>query len=172
MKINAVVIFISAFLVVACSGIKPDIPPQQQLVDVVCISRRDMKLLTASAKGDLEAMRSALNDGADVNTGLVADLGTPLIMAASSGAFPAVQLLIDHGADVNAVDSEGFTALISAVMSNNKESVQLLIAKGADVNKERVWTVRGKEVRISALVIAQHKGNQEIVKLLTDAGAK
>jgi ankyrin repeat protein len=172
MNRTALVIFLSAFLVAACSRAKPDIPQQQQLVDVVCISQRDLKLLFASAKGDVQAMQSALKDGADVNSSLLASLGTPLIMAATGGDYEGVKLLVDHGADVNAVDTEGYTPLISAVLSNNKDSVQLLIARGADVNKERVWTVRGEQTRISPLVIARHKGNGEIVKLLTEAGAR
>lgn len=172
MKRSTVGIFISAFLVVACSGTQPNIPQQQQLVDVVCISRRDMKLLMASAKGDVQAMQSALNAGADVNTSLVAELSTPLINAARGGDYRPVQLLVEHGADVNAMDSEGFTPLTSAVLSNNKDSVQLLISKRADVNKESIWRVRGEQMRVTPLIVAQQKGNKEIISLLTNAGAR
>lgn len=171
MKTIIVVILLNVFLLGSCSGRQPN-TQQQQPVDVVCISRRDMRLLMASAKGDVQAMQSALNEEADVNSSLVAELSTPLINAATTGNFQAVQLLVDHGADVNAADGEGHTPLTSAVLSDNKDSVQLLIARGADVNKELVLTTRGKESRLSPLLIAQHKGNKEIIKLLTDAGAK
>ena len=45
-----------------------------------------------------------------------------------------VQALIDKGADVNAKDKKGATALMLASQKGYKEIVQLLITKGADVN--------------------------------------
>lgn len=40
--------------------------------------------------------------------------------------------LLDHGADVNAVDSESKTALMLAAINNDAESVDLLLDRGAD----------------------------------------
>lgn len=44
-----------------------------------------------------------------------------------------VQLLIDKGADILGVDSNGSTVLHHAVKGRNQAMVQLLIEKGADI---------------------------------------
>lgn len=45
-----------------------------------------------------------------------------------------VRLLLDHGADVNATDSDGETALYLAALEGNTEVANLLLEKGANVN--------------------------------------
>lgn len=65
---------------------------------------------------------------------------TPLIAAALHGATDCAQVLIEHGADVNAangIDEDGIggcTALIYAIMNSRTAMVDLLIGSGADVN--------------------------------------
>jgi ankyrin repeat protein len=56
---------------------------------------------------------------------------TPLIEAAS-GYVETVRLLIDRGADVNARDAMGQTALMRAAMNGASEVILLLLEKGAD----------------------------------------
>ena len=45
----------------------------------------------------------------------------------------AVKKLIEKGADVNAANKGGVTALLMAVMNTRQENIKILIAKGADV---------------------------------------
>ncbi len=65
---------------------------------------------------------------------------TPLIAAALCGATDCAQVLIEHGADVNAVNGidedgvGGCTALTYAIMNSRTALVDLLIRSGADVN--------------------------------------
>lgn len=66
---------------------------------------------------------------------------------------------------VNRVNYKGNTALIFATANQNAEMVKLLIANGADVS------IKNKD-RKTALNVAKEKGNQEIIKLLSDAQAK
>jgi len=47
---------------------------------------------------------------------------------------PALGLLINHGADVNAKDLRGRSALWFAVENGNIQTVKLLLAAHADVN--------------------------------------
>ena len=54
--------------------------------------------------------------------------------AVRSGSLENVESLISSGADVNAVDYNGWTALLLASCYGNTEVAELLIANGADVN--------------------------------------
>ena len=58
---------------------------------------------------------------------------TPLHTAAAYGRMPIVHLLIQYGADVNAIDEER-TALHSAVSRDQEDTAKLLIGYGANVN--------------------------------------
>ncbi|MCW2524641.1 MAG: ankyrin [Frankiales bacterium] len=55
-----------------------------------------------------------------------------LILAAYHQRSEAVQLLLDHGADVERVNDNGQTALGSAVFRQDELIVELLLAAGAD----------------------------------------
>ncbi|RSL92613.1 hypothetical protein CDV31_015082 [Fusarium ambrosium] len=49
--------------------------------------------------------------------------------------YPAVKLLIEHGADVNEKNVDGWTPLIEAVRNRNEDIVWLLIKMGAQVDQ-------------------------------------
>ncbi|HBY05952.1 MAG: hypothetical protein UV38_C0002G0296 [candidate division TM6 bacterium GW2011_GWE2_42_60] len=61
---------------------------------------------------------------------------TALHEAALSNAFTIIPLLIDHGWDINATDSNGNTPLHLAANKGNVEAVTELINKGADTTKK------------------------------------
>jgi ankyrin repeat protein len=97
---------------------------------------------------DAELMRTLVTLGADPLLGNV-DNTTPLMAAAglasrSPGEDPgtesetveAVQLALDLGADINAVDKNGETAMHAAAYKNLPRVVKLLAAKGAKI---AVW---------------------------------
>ena len=93
---------------------------------------------------------------------------TALMRACGSGATKAtnpaeVRALLDAGADVNAADGAGYTALMFAV--DEPEAVKLLLAHGANVNAMN-------ENHTTALIEAcrQH-GDKVSVRLLIEAGA-
>lgn len=61
---------------------------------------------------------------------------TPLHKACAKGANTVVQLLLDAGANVNAVDNEGNTPAHVACANNQAEALKLLADKSADLNKQ------------------------------------
>ncbi|MFC7441142.1 ankyrin repeat domain-containing protein [Laceyella putida] len=59
-----------------------------------------------------------------------------LILAAEQGAVETVRQLLDAGADVNAVDGQGETALHKAAVQGDLAMIQCLVEAGADVNRQ------------------------------------
>lgn len=51
--------------------------------------------------------------------------------AAVSGNIPSMELLLEHGADIHAVNEQGFTPLEMALQANQERSVQALLQHGA-----------------------------------------
>ncbi len=77
-----------------------------------------------------------------------------------------IQQLIKEGANVNAVDDIGRTALLIAVNNEELKVVNLLINSGADVNKSTYMYLY-----LSPLYVASSNGTLPIVKRLIAAGA-
>ena len=76
-----------------------------------------------------------------------------------------IRNLIKLGADVNAKDKYGMTALMLAVRDNsNAEVIKILINAGADVNAKHNygWT--------ALMWAAHHNSNAEVIKALLNAG--
>ena len=75
-----------------------------------------------------------------------------------------VRLLVDHGADVNALDCSHSTPLHLASLQGVLDAVQILIKHGADVNARN-------ETNLTPLHGASLLGDVQIVQLLIDHGA-
>ena len=84
--------------------------------------------------------------------------------AVQKGKTETVKLLLANGADVNAVDKKGRTALMIAAQEGRTKMVKLLLANGADVNAANTF---GK----TALSIATRRGDGALVELLKANGA-
>jgi|GEM_PF-1176204 len=87
-----------------------------------------------------------------------------LIEAAKTGSPAIVGAFLAKGADVNARDPRGGTALIWAVARRVPESVRLLIAAGVDLNAR-------DQHGMTALKLARAKNLPKMVALLLRAGA-
>jgi hypothetical protein len=83
---------------------------------------------------DLEAVRAALDAGADPNERMHAIQNTPLHNAVwpHLSSIWVVELLIARGADVEAVNDAGLTPLWYAVRNGDDEAAEALLAAGAD----------------------------------------
>ncbi|MBD5413603.1 MAG: ankyrin repeat domain-containing protein [Treponema sp.] len=88
----------------------------------------------------------------------------PLLYACAAGNIHGVRILLEHNADVNIQDENGFTALMFASARNHAEIVQLLLQNGADMS------LRAKN-GYYALLYAVLLEAQDAEKVLEDAGA-
>lgn len=93
-----------------------------------------------------------------------ADVNYDLIEAAYGGQPARVSALLAKGADVNARDEYGYTALMWAAQGGYVLTLKTLLAKGADVNAKE------KNGR-TALLIATIKGQKKVVEALLAGGA-
>jgi ankyrin repeat protein len=102
--------------------------------------------LRAALSGDITLMRLLLEHGADPNLG-TNDGATPLMAAAGvnfvvaqtltrsdAEYLEAAKLCIEKGNDVNAVNSQGFTAMIGAANRGFDAMIKLLAQNGAKVD--------------------------------------
>lgn len=89
-------------------------------------------LLWALRSGFRDALNFLLHCGAETNYPLGGC--KPLLFACSLGDIPAVDLLIDHGADLNFVGRGFPTPLKLAATLGNIKLVQLLLWRGAEVD--------------------------------------
>ncbi len=62
------------------------------------------------------------------------DKNSRLLYASQKGDYSEVKAALADGTDVNAKDSDGWTALIWAAKKDHSDIVELLLNKGADVN--------------------------------------
>lgn len=129
---------------------------------VGCPAEPDNPLAAAAAKGDTQAVKTLLSEGADPNT---ANGFTALSLAARAGHTDIMKILLAAGADPNLRSGgNNWTPLMHAIHKGQKEAVLTLLDAGADVD---ATTKRGR----TALMMAAGYGYTEIVQVLLDHGA-
>jgi ankyrin repeat protein len=126
------------------------------------------EMLIASTEGSPAAIHALCLGGAPLEVRDPWTRSTPLILASSVGnedAAGIVDALLEHGADINARNGNGSTALIEAAEHSHPDVIRVLLAHGADIN---AVSARGH----SALFLAERKHEKEITDMLKAAGAK
>ena len=117
---------------------------------------------------DINPVRLLLEQGADPNA-MDANGALPLILA-SRFSFPLVEMLVEHGADVNAESKLGHTSLsaciVAATTAGNEADctkiLHFLIVKGADL--EHMDTMG-----VSPLLWAESVKNKTAMEILVNA---
>ena len=155
-------------------------------------------LMAACQKGNVEAINTLVNAGADPNTADTIDATWIHHAFVGCCSKDTLQAVIENGADVNATDMNSTTALMLACQEGNMEVINVLLNAGADINivdtKGLTWihhaVVRGgnKETlqaiinyganvnatnkeNMTALMYACSRGNVETINVLLNAGA-
>ncbi|XP_051510097.1 arf-GAP with coiled-coil, ANK repeat and PH domain-containing protein 1-like isoform X2 [Myxocyprinus asiaticus] len=117
-------------------------------------------LYRSAAMQHFPLMADALAHGADVNWVNVAeDSRTPLIQAAMANSLAACEFLLQNGANVNLVDSDGRGPLHHATVLGHTGLVCLFLKRGADYNAK---DIEEKD----PISIAIDNANADIVTLL------
>ena len=84
------------------------------------------------------------------------------MLAAKLGNERMVRILLDHNADVNAVDNRGFSALHFAAWKGHAGTVQLLLEHGA--------ALRANQCVATPLLLSVLKGYESVSELLKRNG--
>lgn len=128
-------------------------------------------ILAVTLNKNLEVIGSLIDSGSNVNARCVLEgVEMTTLMAALLRHDPnpeTIQLLIDGGAEVNAVNKKGFSVLLFAVtMDSSPEVINILINAGARVND-----VFGKNGITALMLAAKNSEDPGILNALLDAGA-
>jgi uncharacterized protein len=110
------------------------------------------RLLAAGARARFEPLNFSIHGGA--------------------AAREVVRLLVEHGVDINALDSWGRTPLMGAAEYAEVETVRLMMELGADVNRVSGPNSNGWQSYHTALGLARKEKRKEVVALLLAAGAR
>jgi ankyrin repeat protein len=119
-------------------------------------------LYNAIRANDLARLHALVHDSADANT-KDGRGETPLMYAAAAGSLDAMKFLIGKGADVNAQNEIGSTALIWSATDLAK--VKLLLDHGANIN------TASKRGRTALFLAAMTDRSADTVRLLLAKGA-
>ena len=120
-------------------------------------------ILEAARSGDLELVQTIL-DSDTTAIGMSNDRGsTALHFAAENGHIQIVELLLDLGADLEAIDVDGDTPLMCAAIGGHSEVFKMLLSRGADA--DILNTSKSGVLHYAAI-----SGSVEIVNLLLDRG--
>jgi hypothetical protein len=115
-------------------------------------------------RGNLDALQTCIQMRLPVDFNVqFAGQDTPLHLFASRNNMDMVEFLLDHGANLEAQNRQGFTPLAFAVQGNHLKMTEYLLRRGADIH--------AKSSRGTVAHTAAEWGYVEMMKLLLKHGA-
>src|SRR5712671_197798 len=90
---------------------------------------------------------------------------TLLGVASNKGQLDIVDVLLNHGAEINSGDDTGWSSLFWASIGGHANVVQFLLERGAEVN------ARTSYLKLTPLSVASEQGYLEVVRILLAHGA-
>ncbi|WP_204356501.1 ankyrin repeat domain-containing protein [Arcticibacterium luteifluviistationis] len=131
---------------------------------VILLKTHHMDFFNLIRKGELEQIKTEL----ETYPALLEtknDRGfPPLVLATYSEQLEISEYFLEKGADINALDGAGNTALMGVCFKGYLDIVEMLLSKNAEVN---IQNTHGA----TALIYASTFGQTAIAKLLLAAGA-
>lgn len=135
-----------------------------ETMGIIMVSPAD-PLVIAATENDLAKVKELIAAGVDVNRRDENTETTALEKAVEHGNRQMVRALLDAGAEINARNSYGATALMMLDEDATEELVWDLVAAGAKIN------LRDTEGD-TALILVAARGHSELVRALINAGAR
>jgi ankyrin repeat protein len=109
----------------------------------------------AAELGDIEELRRLLSESPE-SANEKDELGVyPIMFAAAGGCIPAVEVLLEFGADIHAKNLIGWSVLLYASLADHAPMVRWLVEKGAWVGEQE-------------LMLAAFTGNSDALVALLD----
>ena len=147
------------------AGIRFNVLAGLCLAALLGASAPEAPVADAAKRGDVEAVRQLLREGADVNAAQ-GDGMSALHWAAERGSADLTEMLLFAGATIDVVTRIGaYTPLHIASRNGRSQVVSALLAAGADVG------ARTDPGGTTALHMAATAGDASVIALLVDAGA-
>lgn len=148
--------------VLGAAACAPSVPQPTPAAEETAMSPATRDLLNAAALGDADAVRTALDAGADLEAR--GDGGmTALVAATKANHIAAASALIEAGADVNAKDDIEDSAYLYAGARGHNEILRLTLDNGADLASTNRYGG-------TALIPASERGLLDTVRILLEAG--
>ena len=140
---------------------------QLGMVDVLLAAGPELDVFEAAALGRTDRLAELLDRDPSAADAVAADGFRPLQLAAFFGQPAAARLLVERGADLDAVSGNqaGLRALHSAVAGRHHEIVTLLLDAGADPGPRQLGG-------FTPLMAAALHGDEPMVAALLAAGAE
>jgi ankyrin repeat protein len=135
-----------------------------EIVELLRPAADELDIFEAAAFGDVARLNKLLTNDREVVKARSADGFTPLHLACFFGQLNAAEILIQHGADTNAVSPSRIAVIHSAAASRDAALLKLVLRGGAnpDLQQQRGYT---------ALHEAAMHNSVERAQALLDAGA-
>lgn len=127
----------------------------QKGADIHGSGKWDSQLRFAVFYGHIETIKILLEHGAEVTDAYVM---VNSLLNPREDRLEVTELLLNYGADINAVDDNGLTPIVHAVTSKDERLVKMLLDQGARRNNDALYEAMWELVPV------------KIVKLLLDRG--
>lgn len=101
---------------------------------MIAKTRINKEFLICAANNDIEGLKAALSDGANLNVkSNDEDRMNTLHYAAENGDVSMILFLLEQGINIESKDARNWTALMHAAVYNKYDAFSVLLEKGADL---------------------------------------